>query len=830
MLALWIAVCGGCLVAAAGVRQAMSQRSARSVAAESYPEPPRWVDAPATRTLLGMAGANARVAYGTGEQTVYAVAGGLLLIPFAAASFGGYEMFSLMLSGEHREIRAIVAGVAVGVIVVLIDRSLLQPNRHLPWGLAAARVAQAVVLGALFGLLIATRFFAGSIERYERSEVRAAAEAVLSESYQVPPSGHLEGIEVRLDGIAPLLAQTQAQEQTLRGDLDTANTNVDTARQAAVFVSASLGQAVRTERYVTSTGRVRYREVLDLEEQQRRYDEAAAASPAVAGAQQIANDTLARLDDVVARVQYLAGINTSAVAKAVTQRDASNDPNDQSAIQGYDPADHLHTMIWAHELNTEPSGAAIEATGTPVTERTRVVALEMLVLFGLSVLVVDLTPLLYKFVFLRGREHDRRILDCADAMPALSAEEADDQSARLIANVQLEGVRMKAQMERETQETDAILHHRHELLRRREDRPVSDHGEQEPHSETRNASVDDEQEVRQADPDQTAGGGDESRRGETRIRQRLFAGRPVFYEQDPIIATELSGIHMAKLERLPDEPTWMGRSVVAKLPFSTPDAQRMHSSELAFYSRHGQLIDAVPEHKVFRTGGLDDVTDALLLMRFYPRTSLDKFVYEDDQRVWKLDIPVWAVMAWLLDIADLVGAMWDRGLVHADGKPNNLLVNGEEGDPDFGFASFHHERDVAGTLRLCDFSTADSEGKYPIILPTAFSPPEDGPLHAFGDVYSFLGATGYWLLTGEPPPPPGSDVAGHAMTQNEVLAQVPELVDLVARWLDPDPTRRVPGANTSSLESLIKAQLEETWELLNNHSVVDILLHRKGRP
>jgi serine/threonine protein kinase len=134
----------------------------------------------------------------------------------------------------------------------------------------------------------------------------------------------------------------------------------------------------------------------------------------------------------------------------------------------------------------------------------------------------------------------------------------------------------------------------------------------------------------------------------------------------------------------------------------------------------------------------------------------------------------------LIEVADILNYAHQRGLVHRDVKPANVLV------------------DDTGTVRLVDFGMA-------AVLGTAGGPAPGSPFTSSpqqlsgesavvaDDVYS-LGAMAYELLSGYPPGYPEFDL-GRARVQMPAMLRPrrpapPRLVQLVMQMLARDPAQR----------------------------------------
>jgi len=151
----------------------------------------------------------------------------------------------------------------------------------------------------------------------------------------------------------------------------------------------------------------------------------------------------------------------------------------------------------------------------------------------------------------------------------------------------------------------------------------------------------------------------------------------------------------------------------------------------------------------------------------------------------------------LRDVADALAYAHERGVIHRDIKPDNILIDGQSGRPmvtDFGIARAVTE----GDSRLTATGIA-------IGTPTYMSPEQaagERTIDGRSDLYS-LGVLGYQMLTGEPPFTANSTPAilvKHISEQPTPLEQrrsdVPQdLARIVMTLLEKDPANRFPSAS-----------------------------------
>jgi serine/threonine protein kinase/putative intracellular protease/amidase len=205
-----------------------------------------------------------------------------------------------------------------------------------------------------------------------------------------------------------------------------------------------------------------------------------------------------------------------------------------------------------------------------------------------------------------------------------------------------------------------------------------------------------------------------------------------------------------------------------------------------------------------------------LVMEFVEGVSLDRLISQKGR------LSVQQACNLIRQAATGLQHAHERGMVHRDIKPHNLMVSrkGQVKILDFGLARLASERTVEQAAGgNGDAQPADATAQGMILGTPDYIAPEQvaDARHADirADIYS-LGCTLYYLLTGQPPFPKGSvldKLAAHARRTpaplDSHLADVPpELVRILDRMMAKNPAERyqTPGEVAKELLPLTKGQ------------------------
>lgn len=261
-----------------------------------------------------------------------------------------------------------------------------------------------------------------------------------------------------------------------------------------------------------------------------------------------------------------------------------------------------------------------------------------------------------------------------------------------------------------------------------------------------------------------------------------------------------------------------------------PKSKIGNNSYLERFQREAKAIASLNHPNIVRAYDLDNERDThYLVMEFVEGADMQTLVRKHGP------LPFIVAANYISQAARGLQHAHDKGLVHRDVKPANLLVDrqGHVKVLDLGLALFAEEVDASLTMEYNDkvLGTAD------YLAPEQAINSHNVDFRA--DMYS-LGCTLYFLLTGQPPFPEGSIASRIIKHQNQMPTDVRkirpkcpgELEGICVKMMQKDPKFRY-----ASCEQI--AQVLDTWiekyskssptdaKELANFSVVEVL---KGRP
>ncbi|MCY1064445.1 serine/threonine-protein kinase [Nannocystis sp. RBIL2] len=223
----------------------------------------------------------------------------------------------------------------------------------------------------------------------------------------------------------------------------------------------------------------------------------------------------------------------------------------------------------------------------------------------------------------------------------------------------------------------------------------------------------------------------------------------------------------------------LGTDVAIKVLQNTA---RLDASEIARFYRESRLIGSLQHDHIVRVQGTGKTPsgDLYFVMEYLRGPNLRSLLKSKGPLPWT------RMRVIVLQICDALGAMHDRGVIHRDLKPQNIVLDPRPGRPDF--------------VKLLDFGVAKPTGddrqdltQTGVLLGT---PLYMAPEYLCGvapdrriDIYG-LGVIAFELLTGQPPT---ANAAANAVTLQ--AAGVPTAAgNIVAQALARDPERRFADA------------------------------------
>ena len=254
------------------------------------------------------------------------------------------------------------------------------------------------------------------------------------------------------------------------------------------------------------------------------------------------------------------------------------------------------------------------------------------------------------------------------------------------------------------------------------------------------------------------------------------------------VRARIGGGGMADVFQATDEE--LGVDVAIKLlkPHMASDelrARMVQEAQAAAQVRHANLV------RVFGTGKLD--ATAYIVMELLGGPNLEQYVREyRDQR-----IPWREALTLLLPALDALHAIHERGYVHRDIKPGNILVTREPGHPPTAIVIDLGLVKPDRALRTVDSPPTTEVGR--ILCTPGYTSPEQAlgrPVDRRSDVYS-MAITLYRVLVGRLPfhEVHGKHVA--AMLARHIYNEPTLLVDAA-------PTGNIPPGVAAVVESALK--------------------------
>lgn len=199
-------------------------------------------------------------------------------------------------------------------------------------------------------------------------------------------------------------------------------------------------------------------------------------------------------------------------------------------------------------------------------------------------------------------------------------------------------------------------------------------------------------------------------------------------------------------------------------------------------------------------GGTSPTGDPYLVMEYVDGKPLDDY--------WKNNsIPIPNLLQIFIKICSALSYAHNKGVIHRDLKPGNILVT-QQGEPkllDFGIAHIHQTKN----------DTLTEVGQ--LVLTPSYASPEqwrDQKIGPESDVYS-LGVMLLSLVSDWAPQKPG--IMGVNLTRQSKQALGPELYNLLMRAVDDEPSRRFHSAEAfgAALEGYLAAASSDRFRALS---------------
>ena len=275
-----------------------------------------------------------------------------------------------------------------------------------------------------------------------------------------------------------------------------------------------------------------------------------------------------------------------------------------------------------------------------------------------------------------------------------------------------------------------------------------------------------------------------SPQSDTELRSLVERALSAHYELDCEIGRGGMGVvYRAKDRRL--KRTVAIKVLPPELAFRSEIKTRfLREAEMAAQLNHPNIVDI---YAVDETGGI-----VFFVMAYVTGDNVAKLLHEHGA------LSIDQTRRILRDVADALAYAHERGVIHRDIKPDNILIDAESGRPmvtDFGIARAVTDGDTRLTATGIAIGT-----------PTYMSPEQaagERTIDGRSDLYS-LGILGYQMLSGEPPFIANSTPAilvKHVSERPVPIEQrrsdvPPDMARVVMQLLEKDPANRFPSAGS----------------------------------
>lgn len=214
----------------------------------------------------------------------------------------------------------------------------------------------------------------------------------------------------------------------------------------------------------------------------------------------------------------------------------------------------------------------------------------------------------------------------------------------------------------------------------------------------------------------------------------------------------------------------------------------------------------------------------VLILEWFPRNSMDKWLFHGPARSPQADVPLWLGFNWLRQFGLAGYHFWANGYVFVDWKPANVLVHGDRAstrltaDP-AGRLPFLGAREP-GAIALCDLGGVVGLNRPWAVATKGFAPPEyritevvngqrhRAPATLAGELFG-LGATMFSLIMRNSTPPSdwsAGEIAAFLADQGAAAGYIGQLV---GQLMDPDPSRRLGGSHVPTNPAKVAEALQE---------------------